>query len=351
MSDPFKINRRNFLAASVTVSALALAAPGLALAADKGEIITSVFGGDYGDILRRTVDEAIMAPEGYEVIQDISSTEARQTKLRTERMRASSSFDVAVLADLDMYPMAKIGVLTDITENNVARLSSVIPALRKPYSVPQIYSYIAILYNPEKITTPPTSYADLWKPEYKGKVGVSDKLHVATSAVAALVGGGSMSDFTPGHDKLIELREQQDVQILPSNEAIAAAFDSGDIWITVNYVSRAYSWRKAGLNIERAVASEGAIPIAFEMAVPKNAPNKEGGLAYLNAALDPTAQTGFAELMGYLPTVTDAELPPELEAAIGLPVEDRDRLLRLDDDYLMQHQAEILDFWNREFKG
>lgn len=351
MSDRMKTTRRAFLVGTAATSLIALGAAGPAFAADKGTVIASVFGGDYGDILRATVDEAIMAPEGYEVIQDISSTEARQTKLRTEKMRAKSSFDVAVLADLDMYPMAKLGVLSEVTEENVPRLSAVIPALRKTYSVPQIYSYIAILYNPEKVTTPPTSYADLWKPEYKGKIGVSDKLHVATSAVAALVGGGSMSDFTPGQAKLLELKDKQDVQILPSNEAIAGAFESGDIWITLNYVSRAYSWRQSGLNIERAVPSEGAIPIAFEMAVPKNAPNKDGGFAYLDAALDPKAQIGFAAKMGYLPTVTDAELPAELEAAIGLPAADQDRLIRLDDDYLMQHQTEILDFWNREFKG
>ncbi|TNB46230.1 extracellular solute-binding protein [Martelella lutilitoris] len=351
MSDRFNTTRRIFLAASAAASMLAFTATGQAFAEDKGTVITSVFGGDYGDILRATVDEAIMEPEGYDVIQDISSTEARQTKLRTEKMRARSSFDVAVLADLSMYQMAKLGVLSEVTEENVPRVSAVIPALRKSHSVPQIYSYFAILYNPDKVTTPPTSYADLWNPEYKGKVGVSDNLHVATSAVAALVGGGSMTDFTPGQAKLLELRDKQDVQILPSNEAVAAAFESGDIWITINYVARAYSWRQSGLNIERAVASEGAIPIAFEMAVPKNAPNKDGGFAYLNAALEPEAQIGFAAKMGYLPTVTDAELPAELEAAIGLPPEEQDRLIRLDDDYLMQHETEILDFWNREFKG
>lgn len=343
-----EISRRGLLAASAAFGALSLPLP--SFAQDKS-LVASVFGGDYGDILRATVDNGAMAAQGFSVTQDISSTEARQTKLRSERARRRSSFDVAVLADLDMYPMAQIGALAEIAEAEVPRLSAVLPTLRKPYAVPQIYSYIAILYNPEKITTPPTSFADLWKPEYKGKVGVSDLLHVATSAVAALVGGGSMGDFTPGREKLMELKTAQEVKILPSNEAIAAAFSSGDIWITVNYVSRAYSWKKAGLNIERAVASEGAIPIAFEMAVPKNAASPEAAMAYIDAALQPEAQVAFAERMGYLPTVTDALLPPELEAAIGLPEADRDRLLQLDNAYLMEHQAEILEFWTREFKG
>jgi len=32
---------------------------------------------------------------------------------------------------------------------------------------------IGIAYNPKKITTPPTSWEDLWKPEYKGRVGIT----------------------------------------------------------------------------------------------------------------------------------------------------------------------------------
>lgn len=351
MSGNFKLSRRSLLGSAAAAATLCGLSVIPAFAKASGSIVASVFGGDYGDILRQSVDEAIMAPAGITVTQDVSSTEARQTKLRTERQRRKSSMDVAVLADLDMYPMAKVGAFTPVTEQNVPRLASVIPALRKEFSVPQIFSYIAILYNPAKITTPPSSFADLWKPEYKGRVGISDNLHVAVSAVATLAAGGTLSDFAPGQKKLMELKNDQQAKVFPSNEAIAAALKSEEIWITVNYVARAYSWRKAGVPINHAVASEGAIPIAFEMAVPQNTANEEAAFAYLNAALEPAAQTAFAEKMGYLPTVTDANLPPELEAQIGLPEAARNNLVRLDNDYLMNHQAEILDFWNRSFKG
>lgn len=352
MSDSFNLNRRAFLRSSAIGSALIAAGLPLAARADEQkQVIASIFGGDYADLMREIVDERVMVPAGYEVLQDISTTEARQTKLRTEKMRRNSSFDVALLADLDMYPMSQIGVLETLDETNVPRLSKVIPALRKSYSAPQLYSYIAILYNPEKITTPPTSYADLWNPAYKGKVGVSDVLYTATSAAAALVGGGSMTDFTPGQAKLMELRNDQQVQILPTNESIATAFNSEDIWITLNYVARGYAWQKAGLNIASAVPVEGAIPIAFELAIPKNAPHKDAAFAYVNAALEPDSQIGFSEAIGYLPSVTDARLDPELEAKIGLSEADQAKLLPMDNGYLMENQSAIFDFWNREFKG
>lgn len=346
-----RLSRRGLLGGAAATAALCSMSALPAFAKPSGTMVASVFGGDYGDILRQSVDVAILAPIGVTVAQDISSTEARQTKLRTERQRRKSSMDVAVLADLDMYPMAKIGAFSAVSAETVPRISAVLPALKKEFSVPQIFSYIAILYNPAKIETPPTSFADLWKPEYKGRVGISDNLHVAVSAVATLVAGGTMSDLSAGREKLLELKNQQQAKVFPSNEAIAASLKSEEIWITVNYVARAYSWRKAGVPITHAIAKEGAIPIAFEMAVPTNAANAQAGFAYLNAALEPAAQTAFAEKMGYLPTVTDANLPPELEKQIGLPISARDNLVRLDNEYLMEHQAEILDFWNRSFKG
>jgi len=344
-----KLNRRQLLASTAAIAAAAAMPRGAF--AQSGSMVASVFGGDYADILREAVDLGIMEPMGVEVIQDVISGEARQTKLRTELNSRRSSMDVAVLADLDMFPIAELGAFAPITEAEVPRLAAVIPALRKDYAVPQIYSYIAILYNPAMVETPPTSYADLWDPKYKGKVGVSDILHMATSAVAAIVGGGSVSDFEPGQEKLLELRDQQEVRIYPSNETIAAALQSGEIWITVNYVARAYSWKNAGVPIEHAVASEGAIPIAFEMAVPKNARNPEAGFAYLDAALSPAAQSAFTTKMGYLPTVTDAELDPAIAAQLTLSEEDQSRLLQLDYTYLMENNTAILDFWTREFKA
>ncbi|TPW26866.1 extracellular solute-binding protein [Martelella alba] len=352
MSDTFSLNRRSFLLSSAMTSAFVAAGlPISASAEEQKQVIASIFGGDYADLMRKIVDDRVMVPEGYEVLQDISTTEARQTKLRTEKMRRQSSFDVAVLADLDMYPMSKIGVLETLDETSIPRLSKIIPALRKSYSAPQLYSYIAILYNPEKITTPPTSYADLWNPAYKGKVGISDVLYTATSAVAALVGGGSMTDFTPGQAKLLELKNEQQAQVLPTNESIATAFKSEDIWITLNYVARGYAWQKAGLNIASAVPVEGSIPIAFELCVPKNAPHKDAAFAYINAALEPDSQTGFSEAIGYLPSVTDAKLDPELQARIGLSEADQAKLRPMDNAYLMENQSAIFDFWNREFKG
>jgi putative spermidine/putrescine transport system substrate-binding protein len=85
--------------------------------------------------------------------------------------------------------------------------------------------------------------------------------------------------------------------------------------------------------------------------VPRNARNKDGGFAYLDAMLDPKAQAAFADKMGYVPTVSDAVLPEDIARQVSLSEADRARLMKPDYKYLTERSQRTLDFWNKEFKG
>ena len=71
----------------------------------------------------------------------------------------------------------------------------------------------------------------------------------------------------------------------------------------------------------------------------------------MNALLQPAAQKAFAEKMGYLPTVTNGEISPELESLIGFSEAEQNRLWQPDLDFIMENQATMLDTWNRVLKG
>ena len=61
------------------------------------------------------------------------------------------------------------------------------------------------------------------------------------------------------------------MRIYPSNEALAVALKSEEIWITPMYVSRSAQWQAAGISVTHVVPQEGAIPYISSAAVPKNA--------------------------------------------------------------------------------
>ena len=328
-----------------------LAATGLPFAtrAEDAQIVVGTWGGDYGDLLAANIDRPLLRPKGIEVVQDVGPQDPRKTKLIAERQSRRGSMDVCCLSDIDMFTMAQQGVFESISEARVPNLAKAIPSLKRPYSAPHIYSAKVILYNPAKVSAAPQSYADLWDPKYRGKVGLVDILHLQNMETAAIVAGGTEHDYEPGKRKLMELRSL-DVKIYPSNEALAAALKSEEVWLTLMWLARGFMWKKAGIPVDHAVPAEGATSICFEMAVPKNARNRDGGMAYLNAALDPRAQTAFADRMGYAPTVTDAALPPDLARQISLTPEQQAKLRTPDYDYIAKNQVALIDFWNKEFK-
>ena len=116
-------------------------------------------------------------------------------------------------------------------------------------------------------------------------------------------------------------------------------------------VSLGVQWKNAGIPIAMAVPKEGATPIIFEAAIPKNAPNKECAYAYLDAMLDPEGQTGFAAKMGYVPTVTNAKLDPKLEADLSFTAEEQKKFIIPDLETVAKNNAAMLDWWNTQFKG
>jgi putative spermidine/putrescine transport system substrate-binding protein len=327
----------------------AAALPFAARAQGAGRVVVGTWGGDYQDLLGINFEKPILGPMGIAVEHDVATAPPRKTKLLAERNSRRGTFDVACLSDIDMYEMAQLNLFETVTPEQVPNLANVATQLAKPYAIPHIYSAKVILYNPEKIPNGLVSYNDIWDPKYRGRIGFADGLYLQVIEAAALISGGAMNNFEPGKRKLMELRGH--ARVFPSNETLADSLRSGDTWITIMWLARGFMWKKAGINLAHAVPEEGATPIVFDAAVPRNAQNKPNGFKYLDAMLDPRGQVGFADRMGYVPTVTNAPLPPELAAQIALTPEQQAKLNIPDYAYLAANNAGLLEFWNRQFNG
>ena len=65
----------------------------------------------------------------------------------------------------------------------------------------------------------------------------------------------------------------------------------------------------------------------------------------------PSAQENFAIDMGYNPTVTNADVPADVQKRIGFTDEEKKRLVDLDYGYMAKNDVAIQDWWNKSFKG
>ena len=342
------ISRRHFLSATAGVAALASGMP--TARAESGQVVVGTWGGDYGQLLSDIIDKPIMTPRGFEIVQDVANADPRKTKLLAERQSRRGSMDVSCLSDNDAYIVSQSEVFEKVDPAQVKRLDKVFPELKSDIAIPHIYSAQVILYNTNQVKTPPQSFADLWDPKWRGRIGLADILYPNNTLAAALAGGGGVSNLDPAEKKLMEWRSL-DVKIYPSNEALAAALKSEEVWITTMWLARGFMWKKSGIPLAHVVPKEGTPAIVFQASVPKNAKNKAGGFAYLDAMLDAKAQGGFADKMGYVPTVTDAVLPEDLAKQVSLTEAERARLLKPDYAYAAGRSQRTLDFWNKEFKA
>src|SRR5205823_10687654 len=105
--------------------------------------------------------------------------------------------------------------------------------------------------------------------------------------------------------------------------------------------ARAVQRQYAGINIVTVAPKEGVISYVSGFAVRKNAPNKAGAYAFLDAALEPSAQEGFAVDMGYNPVVNDAKVAPELRKRIGFTPEEEKLLVNPDLDFLAKRMGDL----------
>jgi putative spermidine/putrescine transport system substrate-binding protein len=316
------------------------------LLAQESNVVVGTWGGDYQNLLQKIVNPL----SGSSIVFDTGNAVARATKIRAEKNSRRGSMDVCLLQDIDMYDLSLGDLLEPVNDKNTPNLSNAYEQFRNGYSIPHIFSAMVLVYNKEKIPTPPDSFSAALDPKYKGRVGFSDILHIANTLFVGLANGGNTSSFNAGMKFLAEIKKN-DPKVFPSNEAVAAALKSGEIWMTCMWKARALQWQDAGLPLGFVLPKEGAVAVTFEGGVPKNSRNKPGAWKFLNAMMDPKGQVEFAKAMGYAPTVRNADLPAELRERVSFSDSELKRVFAYDSKSLITQKTEVLDYWNKSFKA
>jgi putative spermidine/putrescine transport system substrate-binding protein len=269
--------------------------------------------------------------------------------LAEKSLRRGTS-DVQGLSSTDMFEVSQQGIVETLDYSKMPNAKNLIPAMKYPYGVGHIYSGKVILYNPKLIKKAPESFAEALDPAMGNKLGIIDIQYQYTMMAAGLASGGSMSDFEPGKERLLACKKAG-ARIYPSNEAFAQAMKTEEIGCGIMWKARAVQWQNSGIPIETVAAKEGVPMYVSGFVMPKNAPNKEGAYAWLDAMMAASAQEGFAVDMGYNPTVTNANVPADVQKRIGFTPEEQKRLTDLDYAYIAKNDSAFQDWWNKSFKG
>ena len=151
------------------------------------------------------------------------------------------------------------------------------------YLVPYQMGTQAIVYNSETVTDPPKSWADLWNPEYKGRiVAVDDNRVIIGMALLTLgydVNSTDEAQLEEAKQKLIEL--MPNIRVFDSDSPKSPLL-AGDVDLGVVWNGEAFLAKQENPAFEYVFPEEGSIIFYDGMGIPTNAPHPDISYAWFN---------------------------------------------------------------------
>jgi spermidine/putrescine-binding protein len=222
------------------------------------------------------------------------------------------------------------GLLAPIDESLVPNLARVHPVFKsnpntridgKLYAAPFVWGGAPMMYDPAAIPTAPASWYDVLKPEYRGKVGMTDSLNniLLASVIVNKV-------EVPSQITREQLKVAVDflIQVKASSQLVAASYGEladlmarGDVVITFNgwEVMKKMAADK-GKKIAYTYPKEGTFGWLDNYCVVRDAPNRAIAHELANAALGVSIQlkAGNEDLLGIVNLDAIAKLDPTKRA-------------------------------------
>ena len=187
---------------------------------------------------------------------------------------------------------------------------------KNQYSLPYVYGLTGIGANSQKIDVSKiSSWADLWKPEYKGRVLLTaDSREVFH--LALLLNGDSPNTRKEKEIKAAyeRLRSLMSNVIMFNSDSPEVPYLQGEVDLGMIWNGSAFRAHKENPNIQFIYPKEGAIFWMDNYAIPKNAKNLKEAYQFIDFMLRPESAKIVIESMGF-------SMPNEGVKAL-LPAED-----------------------------
>ncbi len=254
------------------IAALALGlAPVQALAQDK--LVVSVWGGSWRDMVDNLIGKKFTAATGVPVEYITGGTIDRLNKEKLAKGNPES--DITFTTSHVGWLYANDGLYETLDLKKVPNASNLVEQAKiSPYHIGTWAYVYTIGYRPDLLKGVAfESWADLWKPEIKGKLAAPDFDPSHLIVVSALLSGGDASTWEKGQAKLKELKPN------------FKAFYTND---------------------------------ANTVAIMKGSKKAELAYKFINIALDPQVQAEVANFKKGSPVVLDAKLDPAIAKLPGV---------------------------------
>lgn len=211
---------------------------------------------------------------------------------------------------------------------------------------------IVLAYNPKKVP-PPTDWLDMWKPEYKGRVGLTGMgSSLGTSYMTEIAKrlGGSESDYEPAFKKMEELLPSVS-SIAPSPGALAALFQTGEVDIAPNYFNNVMLLKEKGVDVDYVIPQNAPVLIRTSMHVVKNTKAPELAAQYIDTAIASAVQQKLLDPPFYfVPTNKNVTFEGEVAKIASSMGDLLEKGILLDWPTIVKTRAQLIERFNQEVR-
>ncbi len=175
----------------------------------------------------------------------------------------------------------------------------------KVYGIPFAFDSIGLIYDTDKVKTPPTSMSVLWDPAYKGKILAYDNGEHNFSFTALVLGDPDPFHLTPDQmaaikTKLIDLKGNVLSFYTTSDEALQIYKNNDVALIWANYGQQQFKALKdAGAHVAYINPSEGALAWLDTWAISKGVKDKSAAEKWINFMISKKVGAELSKRTGF----------------------------------------------------
>jgi spermidine/putrescine transport system substrate-binding protein len=293
--------RREFIKNMALLSSLSLSSCGWRLANVSANNFTSSGKSDelYIYTWSQYTDQELLSTfttqTGIKVLADVfDSNDVMLAKLQAG---GGGTYSIIYPSDYMVQKMVEKNLLTEINHENLIGLENLFPQFKNPsydpnnrYSLPFNWGTTGLIYNSEKLETPPEDWEYLWQNQdklYKRMTLLNDVREVMGATL-------KMLGYSYNSQKETEIKAAYEK--LRSLKPAIAAFDTdawqnqmlaGDLLLAMCYSADGVKISKENPKFKYVIPRSGSSLWTDTIVIPKTAPNVPGAYSWINLLLQP----------------------------------------------------------------
>lgn len=223
---------------------------------------------------------------------EYSSNEEMYAKLAA----GGSNYDLVQPTDYIVSLMVKQGLIQKLDKSKLqAVFANMDPNYMNlefdpgnEYTIPYQAGTDALIYNADKVQTPPKKWSDLWNPEYAGRMVFLDDSRVIIGITLLTLG------YDPNTTDPAQLNEAKNklAEVVPNvklfdSDSPKTALIAGDVDLGVTWTGEAFTAQQENPAFMYVYPEEGSILWQDNWAIVANAPHPDAAYAWINYTMQP----------------------------------------------------------------